>query len=95
MSNSRTFYRGAIEYIGGTVTADGELTDSDTVEVSFDREDWMSAEWVGDEGTSRGWRLLVGDDNPLPDRNGPTQVYLRITDNPEVPIINAGVLNVL
>lgn len=92
--NTRTLYRGTVEYIGGTATADDVLTDDDTIAVSFDRTTWMDAEWVGAEGVSREWRILLGDTNPLPTVDGSFEVFLRITDNPEVPVIKAGDLTI-
>jgi len=85
MSRDRVFYRGTVEYLIGTVTTDVDLT-GDTVEVSFDnRESWIPAEWIG--STNR-WRILL-DETTMPevDRFG---VHVRITDNPEIPVLKAG-----
>lgn len=90
---SRTLYRGTVEYLTGTVEADVTITDSDTVAVSFDRVTWHTAGWVGAEGTTRTWRILVGDTVALP---GPREsgVYVRVTDNPEIPVVLAGTVKI-
>lgn len=93
-SNTRTMYLGTLEYLTGGIGADIEVTDSDTIEVSFDKGlAWHAAEWVGPPGISRQWRLLLGSTIPL--TLGRSAVYVRITDNPEVPIVKAGTLNVV
>lgn len=93
--------RGTIEYLPFTATADQEITDQ-VVSVSFDREAWLEAEWVGeseeivaDDGTvthRRKGRVGPLDDTTLPadDFSG---VFVKVTDNPEVPIKRAGSLD--
>jgi hypothetical protein len=86
MSGSRVLYRGTVEYLTGTIAAGDDDLTGDTIEVSFDRENWLTAE-VTAPGV---WRLLVSDTN-LPDVSR-TAVYVRITDTPEIPVLRAGTL---
>lgn len=85
-----TLYRGTTEYLHIPVTSAEVL--SDTVEVSFDRSTWHAASWIGDPGTTRTARILLGGAVPLPARS--TNVYIRFTDSPEMPVVNAGVLTI-
>ena len=88
-----TMPHGSVEYLKGTVTADHDL-DTQPVEVAVTAtshpgdEDWADAEWAGDVGTSRKWRLLL--DGSL--ATGAYYVNVRLTDTPAVPIIPAGML---
>lgn len=86
MSGSRILYRGTVEYLTGTIAAGDDDITGDAIEVSFDRETWLTA-----EVTAPGkWRLLVSDTN-LP-AGARSAVYVRITDSPEVPVLRAGML---
>lgn len=92
MSDRRIMYAGTVEYLGVTITADVTL-DTQPVAVSFDRATWNPATWTGSAGLVRTAHLLIGDDVPLPEK-GTWAVYARVTDNPEAPIVEAGVLEV-
>lgn len=98
MSN-RSIIQGTIEYIDVTVTADVNL--SGTVEVSFDKgATWTAATWQGSAATTRTARLLVDttdvdDDDVLVWARDAYPVWVRLTDTPEVPIVNAGSLRVI
>lgn len=92
MSERRVMYAGTIEYLGVTLTSDQTL-DTQPVAVSFDRTTWHNATWTGTAGLTRTARVLVGDTVPLPQK-GTWTVYTRVTDNPEAPIVAAGVLEV-
>lgn len=70
----------------------------DVVQFSFDRVTWLTADWDGaqwSEGVKkyRVAHLLMTDAN-LP-ANGNPVLFVRLTDNPEAPIINAGNLTIL
>lgn len=101
MSLTRTIYRDKAvipdteEYLNVTVTCSTEGVDLDAqpVYITFDRAIYYTAEWVGDVGPTRTARLLMDDSN-LPTGKTST-IYVRVTDNPEAPIIAAGKLNVL
>lgn len=87
--------RGSIEYITATVTADVPLTMP--VELSLSRGDqhtWLPATWEGTPGETRNVRTtnVVTFDDTFEHRT--YSVCVRLTDNPEVPIVNAGSLNI-
>lgn len=85
---------GSVEYLTVTVTADVELVDQ-PIEISIDRgETWLPAVWQGDPGTTRKARTVapVAFDAPPASNMRPSShtVWVRVTDNPEVPIVSAG-----
>lgn len=83
-----------MEYLGVTVTANVVL-DSQPVSIAFDRDGtWHPATWIGVAGTTRTAQVLVND-SIIPTSRSATSVYVRVTDNPEVPIIRAGQLEIL
>lgn len=84
-----TWTRGTTEYLTGTVTADVTL-DTQPVAVTFDKTTFVTAAWTGTAGTTRGWQVLLTDTN-LP-VNNQSFVYVRVTDNPEIPLFRAGIL---
>lgn len=89
-----TYIDGSIEYLTVTVTADVPL-DAQPVAVSLDRgTTWLPCVWVGDPGTTRKARTTtpVTFDNAGAFRT--PSVLVRVTDNPEVPIIRAGSLHI-
>lgn len=94
MSRTQPIYRGTVEYLSGTITADAEVTDADSIAVSFDRITWHTAEWVGAAGTTRTWRLLVGDTVDIPGGSS-MSVFTKVTDNPEIPVDLAGVVKIV
>lgn len=82
------------EYLHGPVAASVPL-DTQTVEVAIlpkgqvapdDTTVWTPAEWTGDVGTSRTWRLLIGPGTQLPLTPDTYTVWVRITDSPEIPV---------
>lgn len=102
MTVTPTYPSGTEEYVKAVVRADVTLTDSMTVELSLSTgngttgytHDWLTGAWEGDEGTTRTARtaLPVLFDATYP---GPTYaLFVRLTDNPEVPIMSAGVVRV-
>lgn len=91
MSVTRTMYTGTIEYLTVTVVADVSLDNSDAVAISFDRVTWLTATWLGSAGMTRQCQVLLGAGNALPTKPSQT-VYVRVTDNPEAPVLNAGTL---
>lgn len=88
--------QGSVEYLYADVTCDRILDEQPvalaiaTVITSVDADEWEEAEWVGDPDNARSARLLL--DGSLP--AGKYQVFVRITDTPEVPIVKAGTLRV-
>jgi hypothetical protein len=80
-----------VEYLTVTVTADVTL-DTQPVDISFDRQVWVTAAWQGSSGTTRDARALIDGTNvPAP---GVWPVYVRITDSPETPVVYAGSVTV-
>lgn len=82
---------GTKEYLEVVLTCDVSLN-TQPVEISFDGLTWTAADWIGDPGLTRTARILL-DTNTLEPRSE-YGVYARITDDPEVPIIYAGDLDV-
>lgn len=87
--------RTSTEYLRARVVADVAL-DAQTVAISFDETTWHTAEWVGDPGTTRSAQILVGPsgDHPYPAGRF-SDVFVKVTDNPEIPVQRAGGLIIL
>ncbi len=92
-SSAREWPRGTTEYLSLDVTANVSLSTQD-VAVTFDRETFHDAEWQGSAGTTRVCRLLV-DDDVLPEGYGVVPIYVRVTDSPEIPLIQSGYLSIV
>ncbi len=88
----RVIYRGTTEYLDVTVTCDVELG-SQAVAISFDRDTWLNAAWIGSAGTTRTCRVLVADANLPAGRDA--NVFVRVTDTPEIPVILAGPIKIV
>lgn len=90
------------EYIHGPVTASVVL-DTQTVEIAFtaktasvdDTTAWVPAEWEGDPGTTRSWRLLIGPGTATPLSPGVYQVWVRVTDVTEAPVRKHDLLTII
>lgn len=89
--------RGSVEFVSATATANVTLG-TQVVKIAISRGDshtWLDAIWTGNSGTTRVART-----------NGPVTfdattypasvygVYVKVTDDPEVPIIHAGDLTI-
>lgn len=84
-----TLYSVSTEYLHAPITASVTL-DQQTIEVAFvtgtapdDQTSWVTAEWEGDAGTTRTWRVLVGPGTTSPLPAGSYTVFSRLTDSPE------------
>lgn len=95
MSND-PYPRGTEEFITATAVADRTLA-AQTVEIAISRGDthvWLPAEWIGDPATTRKARtvdtVVFGDDYP----RSTYEVFVRVSDSPEVPIMRAGVIKI-
>lgn len=90
--DTRTIHRGTTEYLKVELTADVTL---DTQPVEFSLDDgttWLTAEGIGAAAMTRTYRhLLLPEEQPA---GSVVEVLVRITDNPEIPIINAGSLTI-
>lgn len=91
---NRTWPEGNEEFLEYEVTANVEL-DAQTVEITLDRVTYLEAEWIGDPGNTRSCRTVL----PVTNANlpGPQafEVFIRITDTPEVPLFLAETINVI
>lgn len=86
--------KGSVEYLYVDVTGDVVL-DSQPVRLAFattltSSSTWVDATWMGSAGTSRSCRYLL--DGLL--AVGKVNIFVKITDSPEIPIIKAGTLRV-
>lgn len=93
-SSVRTMIVGTVEYLDIPITADTELTTQPVAISLDDATTWLTATWTGDAGATRTASVLLGADNPLP-AVGQYRILVKITDNPEAPIIDAGRLQVI
>lgn len=89
MSTPR-FIVGSVEYLKVQVVADSTLADTESVDIKLNG-DWVAAEWTGDAGTTRIARTLVDFADVPP---GNHNIYVRLTDTPESPILAAGRIKV-
>lgn len=83
--------RGTTEFVSAEVTADVTLDMTVDIALSLGTSHvWLPALWVGSSGTTRTCRTVdpvtFDDDYPA----GGYAVYVRLTDNPEIPYIRAG-----
>lgn len=86
----RIVWRNSIEFVDVRVTANYEI-DEQPVHMSFVPfpYDWIEAEWQGVAGEVRVASVLASDAN-LPDVD--TDVFVKVTDTSEEPILCAGPL---
>lgn len=92
-----TWTRGSTEYLKYKITADVAL-DAQPVYFTFNRTDFLPAEWTGsDTETSPGVHERVArrliTDADLPDGFA-AEVWIRITDSPEIPLVSAGSITI-
>lgn len=91
---SPTFVAGSVEYITVTVTSDTTLADIVGVAISMDNgSTWLPCTWQGTAGRTRKART----NSPFT-FGGPghsVEVLVRLIDDPEVPIVQAGRLTVV
>lgn len=84
---------GSVEYLHVDVTCDVVL-DQQPVEIGLgstvDKATWTSAAWEGDAGTTRTCRILLDGSLAASKYN----VFVKIHDTPEIPIVRAGVLRI-
>lgn len=85
---------GSVEYLYADIRADHVLG-TQAVEMSLSNDatpgPWVAAEWVGDPGKYAAARVLL-DGTLTP---GIYNVYVKISDQPEVPIIFAGRMRIV
>lgn len=78
----------SVEYVHVKLTTPQDVS-ADPVEISFDG----GSTWHAAQHETGGVRILVGPDQLLLP-TGLLRVLVRITDSPEVPVLDAGRLNV-
>ena len=94
----------SLEYVRVPVSAtdNGASVDptDDTVNMAFlasgiepDVADWQTAEWETDNGTYYA-RCLVGPGGTIELENGKYVVWVKIIDNPEIPVRSVGTLQI-
>lgn len=91
---TRPWPRGTVEYLEAEIIANVEIADDEPVEFTFDRQTFHTGAWIGDAATTRVCRVLV-DDTMLPDGAQTVDVFVRVTDDPEVPLIPQGSLQII
>lgn len=93
MSTEIEMEKGSIEYLYADVVSDVTL-DQQVVEMALAETlasvTWLPAAWMGASGLARTARVLL--DGTVAE--GKYQVFVKIHDNPEVPIIKAGTLRI-
>lgn len=91
------YERGTVEFVSATAAADVTLG-TQTVKLAISRGDehtWLDAMWMGSSGTTRKARTvspITFDDATYP--YSTYGVYVKVTDDPEVPVIRAGSLTI-
>jgi hypothetical protein len=98
---TRTIRHDSREYLGVNVTADVEL-DAQPVFIavhpySMAEPTFYTAEWVADAATTREARILIGPagaPSVVELTRGTYRVLVKVTDNPEAPVVEAYQLNV-
>ena len=85
MSDIPEYTVGSKEYVKAEVTSDSVIS-AQPVEIRVNGA-WLNASWLGDPGLTRVASVLVDFAGATP---GYQTIYVRITDAPEVPLINAG-----
>ena len=93
---------GSQEYLVVEVTGDLML-DAQVVEIAVvdvdtrpTTNDWHTSAWTGDPGYTRNCRVFIGNSvGGISVDAGMYRVFVRVTDSPEIPIMDAGLLSVL
>lgn len=67
-----------------------------TTKVGSPSEDatWRGATWIGSPGTARAATILIGPGTSNVIAKGSYNVYARVTDTPEIPVVLVGRLTV-
>jgi hypothetical protein len=100
MTNALRIPVSSTEYLKVSVTADVTLS-AQTVDIAVipargrpTAPDWKPAAWTGSPGTTRTAMLLIGPGTSNVVALGEYDVWVRATDNPEIPTDPAGRLTV-
>lgn len=91
---------GSVQYLKVTVRGDITLDQQEVTVILADPgvrpdvADEQAATWVGTAGTTRVCQVLIGTPGGYDVQPGEYEVYVRIFDNPEIPLIPAGMVTV-
>jgi hypothetical protein len=103
LDRDRVLQYGTVEFVRALMTADADLTDAMPVAFTFDRVTFHDAAWVGASTSTSNrttgevtWtrvaELLIGSTVVLD--KGEHVLRVRITDDPEAPLIRVGTVTV-
>jgi hypothetical protein len=100
MTNALRIPVSSTEYLKVAVTADVTLS-AQTVDVAViaargrpTAPDWKPAAWTGTPGTTRTAMLLIGPDSDVVLPVADYDIWVKLTDNPEIPTDPAGRLTI-
>jgi hypothetical protein len=100
MTNALRIPVSSTEYLKVSVTADVTLS-AQTVAIAIinarahpTAPDWQPAAWTGTPGTTRTAMILIGPTSSTVLTVGDYDVWIQVTDNPEIPTDPAGRLTV-
>jgi hypothetical protein len=84
------YYRGTLEYVTVEIEAD-HLLDTQEVEISLRPGVWLPAVWISSPAITRRARALVDFADFY---KGKYHVKVRVSDSPEIPIFEVGIIEV-
>lgn len=93
MSTEIEMEQGSVEYLYADVVSNTVLGTQPVefaIATTVTTAVWKAGAWEGDPGQARTARVLL--DGTLP--AGKYQIFVKVHDNPEIPIIKAGTLKV-
>lgn len=101
--SARRIPSGSVEFLtvlvdtGGVATLSSQPVAFALTAVGYDPDGtttWRSASWSGEAGTSRSAAILIGPGTSHIIAEGKYEVWVKVTDNPESPIVHAGRLTI-
>jgi hypothetical protein len=101
--SSRRIPSESVEFLSAWVDSGGEATLSSqpvAIALTAERQDpdddttWLTASWTGTADTARAAAILIGPGTSHEIAEGRYEVWVRVVDNPEVPIVHAGRLTI-
>lgn len=102
MTDPPKYPRGTVEFVKAIVTANVTLTDAMPVSISISTGDngagyvhtWLPGTWEGVEGTKRTARTTSAVTFDVAYPRGTYSLFVKLTDSPEIPLIDAGTVSV-
>jgi hypothetical protein len=101
--SARRIPSGSVEFLSVWVDTDGVATlSSQPVAIALtplrsdpdDDTTWRGASWAGSAATARSAAILIGPGTSHEIDAGKYEVWVKVTDNPETPIVHAGRLTI-